>query len=106
MYKTIVFSKSKWQKIDFHIPTGQHCGQLTREHVGIGTCYVDVDIGLDIETVDKPLELFDVLNLIQKDIVWLVFDQQILDMGVNLVDVAKCQRVKILKVFVFYITTT
>ena len=100
MYKTIVFSKLKWQKINFHITSGQQCGQLTGEHVGIGTCYVDVDIGLDIETVDKPLELFDILNLIQKDIVCFVFDQQILDMGVNLVDVAKGQRVKILKVFV------
>ena len=98
MYKIIVFSKLKRQKIDFHITSGQQCGQLTGEHVGIETCYVDVDIGLDIETVDKPLELFDILNLIQKDIVWFVFDQQILDMGVNLVDVAKGQRVKILKV--------
>ena len=100
MYKIIVFSKLKWQKIDFHITSGQQCGQLTGEHVGIGTCYVDVDVGLDIETVDKSLELFDILNLIQKNIVWLVFDQQIPDMGVNLVDVAKGQRVKILKVFV------
>ena len=66
MYKMIVFSKLKWQKIDFHITSGQQCGQLTGEHVSIGTCYVDVDIGLDIETVDKPLELFDILNLIQK----------------------------------------
>ena len=98
MYKIIVFSKLKRQKIDFHITSGQQCGQLTGEHVGIGPCYVDVDIGLDIETVDNSLELFDVLNLIQKDIVWFVYDQQILDMGVNLVDVAKGQRVKILKV--------
>jgi len=57
---------------------------------------------LDIETVDKPLELFDVLNLIQKDIVWLVFDQQIFDMGVNLVDVANSQRIP----FVFIVRTT
>lgn len=75
MYKIIVFNKLKWQKIDFHITSGQQCGQLTGEHVGIGTCHVYVNVGLDIETVDKSLELFDVLNLIQKDIVWLVFDQ-------------------------------
>ena len=98
MYKIIVFSKLKWQKIDFHITSGQQCGQLTGEHVGIGTCYVDVNIGLDIETVDKPLELFDILKKKKKDIVLFVFDQQVLDMGVNLVDVAKGQRVKILKV--------
>ena len=103
MYKIIVFSKLKRKKIDFHITSGQQCGQLTGEHVGIGTCDVDVDIGLDLETVDKPLELFDILNLIQKDIVCFVFDQQILDMGVNLVDVAKGQRVKILKVVELYL---
>ena len=65
MYKIIVFSKLEWQKIDFHITTGQQCSQLTGEHIGIGTCYVDVDVGLDIEAVDKPLDLFDILNLIQ-----------------------------------------
>ena len=58
MYKIVVFSKLKWKKINFHITSGQQCGQLTGEHVGIGTCYVNVDIGLDIETNDKPLKLF------------------------------------------------
>lgn len=53
------------------LSSGKQCGQLTGEHVGIGTCHVYVDVGLDIETVDKPLELFDILNLIQKDIVGL-----------------------------------
>ena len=75
MYKIIVFSKLKWQKVDFHITSSQQCGQLAGEHIGIGTSDVDIYIGLDIETVDKSLELFDVLNLIQKDIVWPVFDQ-------------------------------
>ena len=75
MYKIIVFSKLKWQKVDFYITSSQQCGQLAGEHIGIGTSDVDIHIGLDIETVDKSLELFDVLNLIQKDIVWPVFDQ-------------------------------
>ena len=35
MYKIIVFSKLEWQKIDFHITTGQQCSQLTGEHIGV-----------------------------------------------------------------------
>lgn len=35
MNKIIVFSKLEWQKIDFHITTGQQCSQLTGEHIGV-----------------------------------------------------------------------
>ena len=35
MYKIIVFSKLKWQKINLHITPGKQCGQLTGEHIGV-----------------------------------------------------------------------
>ncbi len=53
------------------------------EEFGIAARHIDIEIPLPQQTIQQALEIFDFLNLIQKNVISIVIDRFIHDIGVE-----------------------
>ena len=63
-----IFPEGKRQHGDLHMTTGQQCGNVARQHFGVGASDIQINIFPEIKAVQYAGEFLTLLDFIQEDI--------------------------------------